>query len=41
MPIVILSARGDEADRVVGLELGADDDVTKPLSPRSSSPGSG
>ncbi len=34
MPIVILSARGDEADRVVGLELGADDDVTKPFSPR-------
>lgn len=33
-PILILSARADETDRVVGLELGADDYVTKPFSPR-------
>ena len=32
MPIVMLTARGDEADRVVGLELGADDYVVKPFS---------
>ena len=34
MPILMLTARGDEADRVVGLEMGADDYVTKPFSPR-------
>lgn len=34
IPIVMLTARGDEADRVVGLELGADDYVPKPFSPR-------
>jgi DNA-binding response OmpR family regulator len=34
MPVVLLTARGDETDRVVGLELGADDYVTKPFSPR-------
>jgi two-component system, OmpR family, alkaline phosphatase synthesis response regulator PhoP len=34
MPIIILTARDDEADRIVGLELGADDYVTKPFSPR-------
>jgi two-component system, OmpR family, phosphate regulon response regulator PhoB len=34
MPIVVLTARSDEADRVMGLELGADDHVTKPFSPR-------
>ena len=33
-PILMLTARGDEADRVVGLELGADDYVAKPFSPR-------
>lgn len=33
-PIVMLTARVDEADRVVGLELGADDYVTKPFNPR-------
>ena len=34
VPIVMLTARGDEADRIVGLELGADDYVVKPFSPR-------
>ena len=34
IPLVILSARTDETDRVAGLELGADDYVTKPFSPR-------
>jgi len=34
LPILILTARGEEADRVVGLELGADDYVTKPFSVR-------
>ena len=34
IPVVMLSARGEEADVVVGLELGADDYVTKPFSPR-------
>jgi DNA-binding response OmpR family regulator len=34
LPILVLSARGDEADRVAGLELGADDYVVKPFSPR-------
>jgi DNA-binding response OmpR family regulator len=34
IPIIILTARGDEVDRVVGLELGADDYVVKPFSPR-------
>lgn len=34
MPIIILSARGEELDKVLGLELGADDYVTKPFSPR-------
>ena len=34
VPILVLSARGDETDRVAGLELGADDYVTKPFSPR-------
>ncbi len=34
VPILILSARGDETDRVSGLELGADDYVVKPFSPR-------
>jgi len=33
-PVLMLTARGDEADRVVGLEMGADDYVTKPFSPR-------
>ena len=34
VPIVILTARAEEADRIRGLELGADDYVTKPFSPR-------
>jgi two-component system phosphate regulon response regulator PhoB len=34
VPVVILTAKGDEADVVAGLELGADDYVTKPFSPR-------
>ena len=34
VPIVMLTARGEETDRIVGLELGADDYVTKPFSPR-------
>jgi DNA-binding response OmpR family regulator len=34
LPIVMLTALGEEADRVVGLELGADDYLTKPFSPR-------
>ena len=34
LPILMLTARGDEADRVVGLEMGADDYVSKPFSPR-------
>jgi two-component system response regulator RegX3 len=34
IPIVMLTARGDEADRIVGLELGADDYVVKPFSAR-------
>ena len=34
MPVVILTARSAEADKVVGLEIGADDYVTKPFSPR-------
>jgi DNA-binding response OmpR family regulator len=34
VPVVMLTARGDEADRVVGLELGADDYLAKPVYPR-------
>jgi len=34
VPIIMLTSRGDEVDRVVGLELGADDYITKPFSPR-------
>lgn len=34
IPIIMLTAKGDEFDRVLGLELGADDYVTKPFSPR-------
>ena len=34
VPIVMLTARGEEADRIVGLEIGADDYVVKPFSPK-------
>jgi DNA-binding response OmpR family regulator len=34
MPVIMLTALGEESDRIVGLELGADDYVTKPFSPR-------
>src|SRR5574340_332916 len=34
VPIIMLTARGDERDKVVGLESGADDYITKPFSPR-------
>lgn len=33
-PVILLTARGEETDRIVGLEIGADDYVTKPFSPR-------
>jgi len=33
VPVIMLTARGDEDDRVMGLELGADDYVAKPFSP--------
>jgi DNA-binding response OmpR family regulator len=34
LPVILLTARAEEADRIVGLELGADDYITKPFSPR-------
>lgn len=34
VPVIMLTARGEESDRIVGLDLGADDYVTKPFSPR-------
>ena len=34
IPVIILSARGDEVDRIVGLEVGADDYLAKPFNPR-------
>lgn len=34
IPIIILTAKGEELDKIIGLELGADDYVTKPFSPR-------
>ena len=34
MPIVMLTARGDEVDRIIGLEMGADDYLPKPFNPR-------
>ena len=34
VPVVMLTARGDEADRIVGLEMGADDYIVKPFSPK-------
>ena len=34
VPVLIVTARGEEIDRIIGLELGADDYVVKPFSPR-------
>ena len=34
LPVIILTARGDDIDKIVGLEIGADDYVTKPFNPR-------
>ncbi len=34
IPIIILTARGDDVDKIIGLELGADDYITKPFNPR-------
>ena len=34
LPIIMLTALGDEIDKIVGLEMGADDYITKPFSPR-------
>src|SRR5512133_2675516 len=34
IPVIILTARGDDVDKILGLELGADDYVTKPFNPR-------
>ena len=34
MPVLMLTARGDDVDRIVGLELGADDYLSKPFNPR-------
>ena len=34
LPVILLTAKGEEADRIVGLELGVDDYITKPFSPR-------
>lgn len=34
IPIIMLTAKGDETDKILGLELGADDYVTKPFSPK-------
>lgn len=34
VPLIVLTAKGEEVDRIVGLELGADDYITKPFSPR-------
>lgn len=38
VPVIMLTARGDEDDRTLGLEVGADDCVTKPFSPREPAP---
>ncbi len=34
VPVIMLTARGDDVDRIVGLEIGADDYVPKPVNPR-------
>ena len=36
VPIIMLTAKGEEIDRIIGLELGADDYIVKPFSPRES-----
>lgn len=41
VPIIMLTASSDEADRVIGLELGADDYIGKPFSPRVAGPHQG
>lgn len=41
VPVLMLTARGDDVDRIVGLELGADDYVPKPCTPASWWPGCG
>lgn len=39
LPIIMLTAKGEEIDRILGLELGADDYIVKPFSPREKWPG--
>ena len=34
MPVLILTSRSDEVDRIIGLEMGADDYISKPFNPR-------
>ncbi len=34
IPVILLTARGEEVDRIIGLEMGADDYIAKPFSPR-------
>src|SRR6185295_7799693 len=41
VPVIVLTSRDEETDRVVGLEIGADDYVLKPFSPRGVGPGAG
>ena len=38
VPVLMLTARGDDTDRIVGLEIGADDYLPKPFNPRASGP---
>ena len=41
VPVIMLTARGDDMDRIVGLELGADDYLAKPFNPVTSGPDEG